>query len=66
MPVTIAIGSAASALIYFKAQRQYIGEKCITNRNNRVNLRCQNMIGLVLDSQPHEERFVYWVSSVLF
>lgn len=40
-------------------------ENTVTNRNNRVNFRCQNMSDLILDSQPCEVDYIFWVSSGL-
>lgn len=65
LPVTMAISSAVSTLMYPK-HRGCIGEKILLQIGTiRFSFRCQNMIGSVFDSQPYKAHYTFWVSSAL-
>lgn len=65
LTVSMAIGSAVSTLIHSK-HRGSIGEKTLLQVGKiHFNFRCQNKMGLVLDSQPYDAGITYWISSTV-
>lgn len=65
LPLTIAISSAVSTLIYSK-HRSSTGERTLVLKGTiEFNFICQSVIGSLLDFQSDEAHYTSWVPSAL-